>query len=125
MAAGYAKSWMALGTLLKERPAIQRMLAEVKVQIESTRWLVYHAAWQTDTQRTSRPVAAQVRLAVGEMLSKTTNLVTMIYGGPGPSMQVEIHRYVHSTLSMQALDFGLDCARVVIAAELLAKDNGG
>jgi len=125
MAASYAKSWVALGTLLRERPAIQRMLAEVKVQIESTRWLVYHAAWLTDTQGASHPIAAEVRLAVGEMLSKATNLITMIYGGPGPSPQVETHRYVHSTLPMEALDFGLDCARVVIAAELLATGDGG
>ncbi len=125
MAAGYAKSWVALGALLKERPAIQRMLAEVKVQIESTRWLVYHAAWLSDKQGSSRPLAAEVRLAVGEMLSKATDLITMIYGGPGPSPQVEIHRYVRSALPMEALEFGLDCARLVIAADLLAVHDGG
>jgi len=125
MAACYAKSWVALGALLKERPAVQRMLAEVKVQIESTRWLVYHAAWLTDKQGASRPPAAEVRLAVGEMLSRATNLITMIYGGPGPSPQVEIHRYVQSAIPIEALEFGLDCARIVIATELLAAANGG
>jgi acyl-CoA dehydrogenase len=125
MAAEYARSWTALGALLKERPAVQRMLAEVKVQIESTRWLVYHAAWLTDKQGPSRLLAAEVRLAVGEMLSKATNLTTMIYGGPGPSPQVEAHRYVQSTIPMEALEFGLDCARLVIAAELLAAGDGG
>ena len=125
MAAGYAKSWVALGALLKERPAVQRMLAEVKVQIESTRWLVYHAAWLTDKQGPSRLLAAEVRLAVGEMLSNATNLTTMIYGGPGPSPQVEVHRYVQSAIPMEALEFGLDCARIAIAAELLAAGDGG
>jgi acyl-CoA dehydrogenase len=124
MAVEYAKSWTALGTLLKERPAVQRMLAEVKVQIESTRWLVYHAAWMLDTKGASRASASEVRLAVSELLAKVTNLVTMIYGGPGPSPQVEIHRYVQSVIPMEAIEYGLDCARAVIAAELLA-DNGG
>jgi acyl-CoA dehydrogenase len=120
MAAEYAQTWVALGAALKARPAVQRMLAEVKVQIESTRWLVYHAAWLTDQQGASRPLAAEVRLATGEMLSKATNLITMVYGGPGPSPQVELHRYVQSAIPMEALEYGLDCARLVIAAELLA-----
>jgi acyl-CoA dehydrogenase len=125
MATSYAKTWAALGALLKERPSIQRTLAEVKVEIESTRWLVYHAAWLTDKQGSSRPSAAEIRLAVGEMLSKATNLITMIYGGPGPSPQVEIHRYVKSTIPMDVLEYGLDSARIVIASELLARANGG
>lgn len=125
MAVEYAKTWAALGALLKERPSVQRMLAEMKVQIESTRWLVYHAAWLTDKQGASRVPAAEVRLAVGEMLTRATNLTTMIYGGPGPSSQVDIHRYVQSAIPMEALEFGLDSARVVIAAELLTAKDGG
>jgi alkylation response protein AidB-like acyl-CoA dehydrogenase len=125
MAVLYAKSWTSLGALLKERPPVQRMLAEVKVQIESVRWLVYHAAWMTDKQGPSRPLAAEVRLAVGDLLSKATNLITMVYGGPGPSPQVELHRYVESTIPTEVLEYGLDCARLVIAAELMAAGDGG
>ncbi len=125
MTVEYAKSWTALGALLKERPAIQRMLAEVKVQIESTRWLAYHAAWMSDTHGASRASAANVRLAAGEMLSKATNLTTMVYGGPGPSEQVDLYRYVQSAVPMEAIEFGLDCARSVIAAELLRGGDGG
>jgi acyl-CoA dehydrogenase len=125
MSIEYAKSWTALGALLKERPAIKRMLAEIQVQIESTRWLVYHAAWLADKQRLSRSVTAEVRLSTGEMLRRATDLVTMIYGGPGPSPEIEIHRYVYSTVPMEALEFGLECARTIIAANLLAASEGG
>lgn len=125
MSIEYAKSWIALGALLKERPAIQRMLAEIEVQIENTRWLVYHAAWLADTQGPSRRVAAEVRLSSGEMLRKVTDLVTLIYGGPGPSPEVELHRYVRSTVPMEALELGLECARTIIAANLLAVSEGG
>jgi acyl-CoA dehydrogenase len=125
MSVEYAKSWTALGALLKERPAVRRMLADMKVRLESARWLVYHAAWVTDQQGASRPLAAEVRLAVGEMLSEAAHLMTMIYGGPGPSPQIEVQRYVRSAIPMEALEFGLDCARMVIAAELLAATEGG
>jgi acyl-CoA dehydrogenase len=125
MAVLYAKSWTSLGALLKERPPVQRMLAEVKVQIESVRWLVYHAAWMTDKQGPSRALAAEIRLAVGDLLSKATNLITVVYGGPGPSPQVELHRYVESTIPTEVLEYGLDGARLVIAAELMAAGDGG
>ncbi|MDL1911947.1 acyl-CoA dehydrogenase [Chloroflexi bacterium CFX6] len=125
MSVEYAKSWTALGALLKERPAVRRMLADMKVRLESARWLVYHAAWLTDREGASRPLAAEVRLAVGELLSEATHLTTMIHGGPGPSSQIEMQRYVRSAIPMEALEFGLDCARIVIAAELLAGADGG
>jgi alkylation response protein AidB-like acyl-CoA dehydrogenase len=125
MSAEYAKSWTALGALLKERPAVRCMLADMKVRLESARWLVYHAAWVADKQGASRPLAAEVRLAVGGMLSEAAHLTTMIHGGPGPSPQIEVQRYVQSAIPMEALEFGLDCARMVIAAELLAVTEGG
>jgi alkylation response protein AidB-like acyl-CoA dehydrogenase len=125
MSIEYAKGWMTLGALLKERTAVQRMLAEMQVQIEGTRWLVYHAAWLADKQRPSVTVAAQVRLSTGEMLKKVTDLVTLVYGGPGPSPEVEIHRYVRSAIPAEALELGLECARRTIAASLLAVSEAG
>ena len=125
MSMEHARSWTALGALLKERAAIRRMLAEMQVQIESTRWLVYHAAWLADKQGASGPVAAGVRLSTGNMLSRATDLVTLIYGGPGPSPEVEIHRYIRSTVPAEVLELGLECARTIIAANLLAASKGG
>jgi alkylation response protein AidB-like acyl-CoA dehydrogenase len=101
------------------------MLAELHVQIESTRWLVYHAACLMDKQAPSHTVAAQVRLATGELLKRATDLVTLIYGGPGPSPEVEIHRYVRSAISVETLETGLESARKMIAARLLAVSEGG
>ena len=125
MTAAYAKSWTALGALLKERPYVQRMLAEMKVQIESTRWLVYHAAWLADKDGVSRSSAAEVRLATGDLLTRATDLMTMVYGGPGPSPEIELHRYVESVIPMDALELGKNFARTAIATEILAAVEGG
>lgn len=125
MSIEYAKNWTALGALLKERPAVQRMLAELQVQIESARWLVYHAAWLADKQQASTTVAAEVRLFTGEMLKRATDLVTLVHGGPGPSPEVEIHRYIRSAIPMEALELGLEHARQMIAVGLLAEGEGG
>ncbi len=123
MASEHARDWVALGAPLAVRPAIQRMLAEMRVDVESTRWLVYHAAWLADTGSESalRGPAAQVRLATGVMLERSIDRATMVFAGPGPSEQIEPERLVRSLVPAEALHLALEQARAVIAAEMLEK----
>jgi len=125
MAAAYANDWTSLGAPLKNRPSVQRMLAELDVQIKSTRWLVYHAAWLADKREPVRIPASEVRLATGGLLQKATDLVTMIFGGSGPSPEIEIHRFVRSAIPMEALELGLECARLTVAAQVLNEYKAG
>jgi acyl-CoA dehydrogenase len=121
MACEHARDWVSLGAALSERPAIQRMLAELRAQVESTRWLVYHAAWLADTQPPEklRLPAAQVRLASGELLKRAVDSTTMVFLGPGPSAQIEPRRLVYSVIPMDALEQGLEQARLMIANQML------
>ena len=119
MAADYAREWVALGSPLMERPAIKRMLAEIHVQVNCSRWLVYHAAWLADQGAPLHIPAAEVRLATGEMLQKVTDFVIMVYGGPGPSAPFDLQHVFSSTIPMEALVLGLDGARNMIAADML------
>jgi acyl-CoA dehydrogenase len=123
MAAEHARSWVSLGEPLTVRPSTQRMLAEMRVEAESARWLVYHAAWLVDTKPSEnlRMAAAQVRLATGEMLQHAVDRVTMIFLGPGPSPEIEPQRLVKSLAPPEALEFALEGARAVIAADLIAQ----
>jgi acyl-CoA dehydrogenase len=126
MSAEHARDWVALGAPLGARPAVKRMLAELKVDVESTRWLVYHAAWLFDKgeEQAARSSAAHVRLASGEMLKRAVERVTMIYAGPGPSEQIDAHLLVKSMVPYEALELGLEFSRAAIANEVLepAKD---
>ena len=123
MALEHARTWVSLGEPLSVRPAIQRMLAEMSVDIESSRWLVYQAAWLADSDRTGelRPAAARVRLATGEMLQRAVDCTTMIFAGPGPSQPIEPQRYVRSLAPPEVLEYALQQARLAIAADLLAQ----
>ena len=121
MATEHARDWLSLGAALAQRPAIQRMLAELRVQVESTRWLVYHSAWLADTQPPEklRIPAAQVRLASGELLKRAVDSTTMVFLGPGPSAQIEPRRLVQSFVPMEVLEQGLEQARAMIANQML------
>jgi len=121
MSLEHARDWISLGEALVVRPAIQRMLAEMRVEVESSRWLTYHAAWLADSGSGDelRNAAAQVRLATGEMLKHAVDRVTMIFAGPGPSPQIEPQRFVRSLAPPEALDLALEQARAVILADML------
>jgi alkylation response protein AidB-like acyl-CoA dehydrogenase len=128
MVVEYTRDWVSLGAPLAVRPAIQRMVAEMSVELQSARWLVYHAAWLVDSGQSDsvRLQAAQVRLATGEMLKRAIDRATMMYAGPGPSAQVEPQRLVRSMIPMDALELSVDNARAAIAADVLRlKDFGG
>lgn len=121
MASEHARDWVSLGAPLAARPAIHRMIADLQVDIESTRWLVYHAAWLADNGKKAdaRQAAAQVRLASGEMLKRSVDRVTMIFAGPGPSPEIEPHLMVKNSVPFDALEMAMESARAAIANELL------
>jgi acyl-CoA dehydrogenase len=120
MAAEHARDWVSLGGPLAVRPAVQRMLAELSVEVESARWLVYHAAWLADRGEPVRTPAAQVRMATGEMVQRSIDRVTMIFGGPGPSPEILPQRMVRAVVPSEALELALEYARGAVAAEVLA-----
>lgn len=120
MGAEHARDWVSLGEPLSVRPAVRRLLAELSVDIESARWLVYRAAWLADSGQPLRGPSAQVRLGTGEMLLRAIDRVTMIFGGPGPAPQISAQRMVRSMVSAEALELALEYARAALAAEVLA-----
>lgn len=121
MAAEHARDWVSLGEALAVRPAIQEMLALMRTDVESARWLVYHAAWLADAnpKENLRIPAAQVRLATGEMLQRAVDRTTMIFAGPGPSPQIEPQRLVGDLVPNEVIQYALQQARAVIAASEL------
>jgi acyl-CoA dehydrogenase len=125
MAAAHAREWISHGEALSIRPAIRRMLAELSVDIESARWLVYHAAWALDGGKCEQPdlIAAQVRLGTGEMLKRAIDRTTMIFAGPGPAPEIEPGRLARSLVPAEALELSLEYARARLAAGLLSVEK--
>ena len=115
----YAKDWVNLGEPLQDRPSVQRMLAEMRVKVDSARWMVYHAAWIGDQEKPLQLQAAEVRLLTGEMIQYMVDCTSMIFGGPGPSLAIELQRLIRSPIQAEALEIALRSARSLIARDVL------
>ena len=124
MGAEHARDWVALGAPLAVRPALRRMLAELRSELEAARWLVYHAAWCSDKGQPVKTEAAIVRLRTGDLLKDAVDRVTMTFGGPGPIPQIEPQRMVHALAPPGVLDFALEQARELVASDVLATAGG-
>lgn len=122
MACAHAKEWVSFGAPLASRPAVGRMLAEMRLAIDTCRWAVYHAAWISDEGKKPEEIrtqAAVVRLAAGEMLKNVVERATLIYAGPGPDPQADPRQIAWGLVPPQALEFALEQARAVLTKAVL------
>ncbi len=123
MAAEYAREWESLGAPLAIRPAIWRILADLRTQTESVRWLVYHAAWLSDEGEPLAVAAAQVRIATADLLSRAADLGAMVYGGPGPGGQIHPNGARRGQGSLAAYLAALDGARLAVVADWIRDEH--
>lgn len=78
----YARDWKALGQPLSVRPAVQRNLADMAIEIDAARWLIYQAAWAIDEGKDAREAAPRAYLFASEICQRAIERIIEIYGGP-------------------------------------------
>ncbi len=88
----YARDWKALGQPLAVRPAVQRHLADLAIEITAARWLVYQAAIEIDEGKDARNAAARAYLFATELLQRATDRTIEIYGGPAHTAELPMLR---------------------------------
>lgn len=96
LASQYARDWKSLGQPLMVRPAVQRWLAEMAIDIDAGRWLVYRAACAIDEMASASGGVAKLAeistqakqdvlrasLFAAEMVERVGDRTVQVYGGP-------------------------------------------
>jgi acyl-CoA dehydrogenase len=117
LSAQYARDWKALGQPLAVRPAVQRDLADMAVEIDAARGLVYYAAGQIDEGKDAREAAARAYLFAAEMAARAIDRTIEIYGGPAHAADLPIGRICGAAL--RASTRMLELHRFRIANDLM------
>ena len=91
-ALNYAKEREAFGGTLADLQAVQFKLADMAVQIEASRHLIYHAARLKDAGLPFSKEAAIGKLHASETAMKVTYDAIQIYGGMGYSREYPVER---------------------------------
>ncbi len=115
----YASSWTSFGRTATGWPAVQALLAEMAVDIQSARLLVYQAAWNADEGKNIRIAGAMVKVFSTEMLKRVADKAVMVESGPGPFQGLPLEYLCRSLLVRNITEQALEVQKSLITAELL------
>jgi acyl-CoA dehydrogenase len=114
----YAKDWKALGQPLSVRPAVQRHIADMAVELDAARWLVYHAAWEIDEGRPAGADSLRASVFTAEMMHRSIDRTVQIYGGPELAPDLPILRVYSAQGESKLADRILELQRFQLANDL-------
>jgi butyryl-CoA dehydrogenase len=118
-AVAFAAERVTFGKKLHEHQAVAFKLADMAVQVEAARHLVYHAARLKDAGRPFGRESAIAKLYASEAAMKVAYDAIQIYGGNGYSREYPVERYLRDAKLCTIGEGTSEIQRLVISRALL------
>ncbi len=118
MARDYANGRVTFGRPLADRQAIQWMLADSAIAIESLRWMSYHAAWKLDQGLDARIEISMLKVLGSETLGKVADRAIQIHGAVGVSKDLPLEQIYRGARADRIVDGPNEVHRAVIARSI-------
>jgi alkylation response protein AidB-like acyl-CoA dehydrogenase len=114
----YARQRTAFGQSISRFQAIQHKLADMAMQIELARNMVYKAAWLKDNGRPFTKEAAMAKLYASEVAMSVTHQAIQIHGGYGYMREYQVERFFRDARLLEIGEGTSEILRNVIAREI-------
>ncbi|MGM9987983.1 MAG: acyl-CoA dehydrogenase family protein [Bacillaceae bacterium] len=114
----YAKERKQFGRSISSFQAIQFKLADMAMNIEAARQLVYKAAWLKDSKLPFTKEAAFAKLFATEMATKAANEALQIHGGYGYMKESGVEKLIRDAKLLEIGEGTSEIQRLVIARQL-------
>ena len=114
----YAKERQQFGKPISKFQAIQFKLADMAMEIELARNMVYKAAWLKDQEKPFGKEAAYAKLFASEMGFRVCNQAIQIHGGYGYMREYDVERHLRDIKLMEIGEGTSEIQRLVIARHL-------
>lgn len=118
----YARQRKAFGQPISEFQAIQWKLANMAMEIEIARTMLYKVAWLKDQGRPINKEAAIAKLYATEMAERACYDAIQIHGGYGYSREYHVERMYRDARLMTIGEGTSEIQRLVIARHVLASE---
>lgn len=115
----YAKERVQFGHTLSKFQAIQFKLADMAMEIELARNMVYKAAWLKDNGKPFTKESAMAKLYASETAVRTSNQAIQIHGGNGYMREYAVERYLRDAKLMEIGEGTSEIQRMVISRQIL------
>ncbi|GAB4073638.1 acyl-CoA dehydrogenase [Barrientosiimonas marina] len=114
----YATERNQFGKSISNFQAIQFKLADMAMEVELARNMVYKAAWLKDQDKPFSKEAAFAKLYATETAVRAANQAIQIHGGYGYMREYEVERYLRDAKLLEIGEGTSEIQRMVIARQL-------
>jgi butyryl-CoA dehydrogenase len=115
----YSNVREAFGQKINEFQAIQFKLADMQVDIDASRGLIYMAACAHDEGKPYSRLAAQAKLFASEAAMKHTVQAVQVHGGYGYTTEYNVERYMRDAKITEIYEGTSEIQRIVIAKTMM------
>lgn len=117
-ALAYAKERKQFGKSISNFQAIQFKLADMAMEVELARNMVFKAAWLKDEGKNFSKEAAYAKLFATETATRSANQAIQIHGGYGYMREYEVERYLRDAKLLEIGEGTSEIQRLVIARQI-------
>jgi acyl-CoA dehydrogenase len=114
----YAQERKAFGKPLIANQAISFMLADMAMNIEAARLLVWKSAWLIDNGQSNAKEAAFAKAFAADMCMKATTDAVQVFGGYGYGREYPVEKLMRDAKIYQIYEGASQIQRMIIAREL-------
>lgn len=115
MALNYAKERKQFGKAISQFQAISFKLADMAMEIEAARNLLYKACWLCDHKRDFKKEAAMAKLYCSEVMKRVVADAVQIHGGYGLINEYHVERFYRDQKLLEIGEGTSEIQRLVIA----------
>jgi butyryl-CoA dehydrogenase len=115
----YSKERKSFGVPIAQHQAIQFKLADMAVEIDAARLLIWRAAYLKDKGVRHSSESAMAKLFASEMASRVAHQAIQVFGGYGYSTEFDVERHYRDARITEIYEGTSEIQRIVIAANAL------
>ncbi len=119
MSVRYAQERVQFKQPIASFQAVQHMLADMAVDVESTRSFTYRVAWMVDQGMKIIKEAAMLKLFASEAYGRVADNAVQVFGGMGYMSELPIERYYRDARISRIYEGTSQIQKNIIAAQLL------
>ena len=117
-AINYAQTRKTFGVPIASYQAVSFMIAEMAMNIEAARSLVWRSGWEIDNGRRNTKYAAFAKAFAADMAMKVTTDAVQVFGGYGYSKEYPVEKLMRDSKIYQIYEGTSQIQRLIIAKEI-------
>lgn len=119
----YAKERKTFGVPIASHQLVSAMIAEMAINVEAGRLLVYRSAWEIDQGRRNTYFASVAKGFAADMANKAAADAVQVFGGNGYNTEYPVEKLMRDAKLFQIYEGTSQIQRLIIAKEIFERNK--